>query len=173
MANTQSATNNQRQTSFSRFLALLLEIPVLGVLIHISVNEHRTSVVKLFGVVLAILVNAIQLYALPPTLPAKSNNPLHFFPSPWSVLWDMVIMVLMGASILYDWIDSWSRFEDGHPVQYTTLFTAQFYLVYAVLATHGFLIFASVYRIYGLYVARQEEHQGAHVEQPVRMDNLV
>ena len=46
---------------------------------------------------------------------------------------DLMILILMRASLLHDYVISSSRFERGRQFQYTELVAAQFYLVYTVL----------------------------------------
>jgi hypothetical protein len=64
---------------------------------------------------------------------ADPHHRLRHLPPLCVIFSDLMILILLGASLLHDYVTSWSHFEVGRPFRYTALFAAQFYLVYTVL----------------------------------------
>ncbi|KAK4117715.1 hypothetical protein N656DRAFT_794154 [Canariomyces notabilis] len=101
---------------FCRALALLFELAVLIFLIYISKTLGYSNGIRYAGVVCAILHNASQVVAL-----TDRHHRLRHVPPPCVVIFDLVILILLGASIGYDFVEALSRLDKRAGPFYRTL----------------------------------------------------
>ncbi|KAH6637173.1 hypothetical protein F5144DRAFT_629106 [Chaetomium tenue] len=157
MSLSQSITTATARHLSCRALALLFELAVQIILFYIHATEGGINDIKFLGLWFGLMLNGNQVLTL-----VDLRHRLRRLPPLFIIFSDLVISILMGASLLHDYLNCWSHFEAGRPFRYTKLFTAQFYLVYTVLAMHAILIFFSAY---DFFLSERLEQRPRHGEQ--------
>ncbi|KAL2145840.1 hypothetical protein VTI28DRAFT_6137 [Corynascus sepedonium] len=111
-----------------RVLAFLFELAVLIVHIYASVAEGYNNGVKYATVICALVLNANQVVIL-----ADHRRRLRHIPPPFVVIADIVILLLLGAGIVYDYLSTWSHFREGGYPPYRPTMDVSFILIYTML----------------------------------------